>query len=422
MQFRAEQADVLQHVTVDRWIRIAPQIHARISELCGVRCSIIDVLSRADGGALVVVQMPAHLSENATFTKLDEITASRLLRTRLTVEERAIVQDLQISGTSTRGCFSRLNWLDEALAWVRHVLDLPRTVNVDEAIQHTVEPERVLVSIVLSDGRRYWLKGPIGHEGAIIEELGRTSSAYVPQFIHSSTRLNLFLLGDGGNPIGTSAISTHDTTQIGRSFARLQRNRSLTDKALATLVPDLPSTEQILGHLITHLHLGMSARESQQLAYYALELGLKPRELADGLKRILATLSQGSHLTVLTHDDLHGGNILRGPHGYIFTDWEHIRLGYPFECICALQLLTQDAAAKQSLLDAYSAEWRGALQDCTIKTLIDVSLPLGIATRLYREMKHMESDAPWSPFSRKHRSRILLKQLDQCIRKMFTTS
>jgi len=283
---------------------------------------------------------------------------------------RWVTRSLSAGGTA----WSRPGWLAEATAWVS-----AHAGPVSDVEQVRVSEFSTVVRMVAADRVRYFkaVAPAAALEPPATAALARRT-AHVPPVL-AVDRARRFLLSEAfeGKPLATGDVAVW--TDVARALGELQRDcigavselRALgcEVKLMATLVEPLSALLADADALLVGEPAGLTAEELGTLRTLA------PRLVADA-----RALDAGPLPLTVDHGDLWPSNVLVGPGGHAFVDWEDVRIAHPF--VSPFQLLAgahlerrfaDEAAAYAAVREAYLAGWSGWAPVPRLREAFDVA-------------------------------------------------
>ncbi len=323
----------LPQLLVPRWTRAARSITIQIKERWNAKGIIIDFLGDHPGGGNVVIATRAdeHKGLGASGTAwgpLRSVPSSELSR-----EERAVVEKLLAEGSTGRGPFSRIGWIEELLAWTSRELGLERSQLSDEAVQLNAAAADALVHISSTRGDGYWFKacgGSHPNERSITTTLARSCSGYVPAIVASHNKWNGWLMRDAGVPLSSSASMSDHAVEVIRRLGELQVATAPCVRELLLQGADdhrLPILREQISEILPSLEEAMC--EPGEHIGARIDAG-RLRRIADLIVEATQRLESIGIPDTLIHCDIGFENILAGPTGCVFIDWAHAGVGHPF--------------------------------------------------------------------------------------------
>jgi hypothetical protein len=309
-----------------------------------------------------------------------EIPIEQLMSSELSEEEFHRIE-LLFEG-KMKSFFSRLGWLDEAMAWI------------ESATGHKVSPKRdiaqwnagrgfVLLRVGSDDGRHYWLKAtgePNAHEFAITRLLSESYPDFLPRLIATRAEWNAWLTEDAGGPI-TDPPSATESVSAAMRMASLQ---ILTVDQTAQLLAAggfdqrLPVLRGNIDPIISYLIEAMAGQTSTKAAPLSRDRLL---ELAEILRDACLRLEALGIPATVIHNDLNPGNILTNGTECVFTDWSEAAVGNPF--IACERLCRLNPGHQERVRAAYRDCWADRLTAESIEEAIALTPLIAVYAYLY---------------------------------------
>jgi Ser/Thr protein kinase RdoA (MazF antagonist) len=212
----------------------------------------------------------------------------------------------------------------------------------------------------------------------------------------------LLLEAFAGEPLATADVAVW--AGVARALGELQRDcidaagelqaMGCTVTPATTLVEPLPALLADADALLVGERAGLTADEVATL-----------RTLEPGLAADARALDAGPLPLTVDHGDLWPSNVLVGPGGCAFVDWEDARVAHPF--FSAFQLLAgahmddrfaDEAAAYRTVRNAYLAGWRGWAREPSLRQAFDVAQDIAavaVAASYRRYPPDVVAAHPW---------------------------
>lgn len=352
-------------VEVSRWTRVAEQLQRKIKEAYGVHALILDILPSSKSSVGCVV---AEVLASVAGCQLLPVQADRLMRSGL--------DDLQGAGLaliledSVSATFSRLGWIDEAIAWVESSTG-SRLALTESIRQYNAGGAFSLIRFQTEDGKAYWMKAtgePNAHECSITLRLTELCNEFLPEVIATRPQWNAWLMSGSGYSVNELPEEPNALLGMLEGATRLMAQLQMRTE----------------GHGLTLLAAGafdqgiesMLSRVEQLFDYLAESMALQtsnkaPRLSNDRLRTIRAALEEALRrmealgmVDTVIHGDLNSGNILLTEGGCQFIDWAEAYVGNPIVSLQNILLLNRvsDTASHHAinarLSKRYAEEWR----------------------------------------------------------------
>lgn len=295
--------------------------------------------------------------------------------------------------------WSRPGWLAEALAWAAaHVGP------VSDVEQVRVSEFSTVVRIVAGGRVRYFkaVAPSAACEPPVTAALARRTAHVPPVLAVDGTRRFLLMESFAGEPLATGEVTVW--AAVARALGELQREcidgvselRALGCEVApaTTLVEPLSALLADAKALLVGEPAGLTADEVATLRTLA------PRLVADA-----RALDAGPLPLTVDHGDLWPSNVLVGPGGCAFVDWEDVRVAHPF--LSPFQLLAgahldrrfaDEAAAYAVVREAYLAGWSGWAPASLLREAFDVAhdvAAVAVAASYHRYPLAVVEAHPW---------------------------
>ncbi|MFL5300634.1 MAG: aminoglycoside phosphotransferase family protein [Anaeromyxobacteraceae bacterium] len=254
--------------------------------------------------------------------------------------------------------WSRPGWLAEALAWVS-----AHAGAVSDVEQVRVSEFSTVIRVVAGGRVRYFkaVAPPAAREPAVTAALARRTAHVPPVLAVDGARGFLLMEGFAGEPLATGDVAVW--ADVAAALGELQREcidavgelQALGCEVTraTTLVAPLSAMVTDADALLVGEAAGLTTDEVAALRTLA------PRVVADA-----RALDAGPLPLTVDHGDLWPSNVLVGPGGCAFVDWEDVRVAHPF--VSAFQLLAgahldrrfvDEPAAYTAVREAYLRGW-----------------------------------------------------------------
>lgn len=415
----------MPRIPVPRWTRAAQKITSEIRQRWNLRAWVIDFLGDQSGRENVAIAERIDerqgLLEDANVARYPLCAVPEY---ELSEAERAVVRKLIENGSTGRGPFSRLGWVEDLLTWSCEVLKLERSQLSNEFVQLNASADAALVHILTERGSRYWFKASGAahpHERHVTETLSQELPEYLPELVAIHRQWNGWLMRDAGVPFLASYDPSRLAIEVVRRLARLQTGA-------------LP----IAGRLLVdgcHDHRMPALRTQIQKVTPYLEAAMQETEADLGscvgparLRRIAALISEASLRIenmgipdTLMHCDISLDNILVGSRGCTFIDWAQASIGHPFitlEHLCAQFAQREDSQTViPRLRKTYLRVWEASLHGRFDRQALTFMPLVALASLLCCRSEWLTGNANRHPSSRSY-ARVLARQLDRIARQI----
>jgi hypothetical protein len=356
-------------------------IARHMRERFGVRVVILgraatefDAVTNRVGKADLAEPLVNHEPRSGRWWPRAALAAAEVL---LVADSRALVRrwaagDLTVAGDTP---WSRPGWHTAALAWI------VATAGPVGDVEQVRVSEFSTVLRVDAGGRTCYFKSvaeEAAREVAVTAALaGR--SAHLPRVVAVDTARRFLLMeAFAGEPLAAPE-DVDAWTAAARAYGELQRQcLDVVDqlRALGCAVAPAASLAEPFGALLDDRDAVLAGepaglREDQIAAL---------RDLVPELAAAAAALDSGPLPLALDHGDLWPSNVLVGPTGCAFVDWEDVRVAHPF--LSLFQLLTgayldrrftDHGAAVARIRDGYLADWSTWTGPAELATAFDAA-------------------------------------------------
>lgn len=416
---------ILPRIPVPRWTRAAQKVTSQIRQRWNLRAWVIDFLGDHPGRENLAIaeridERPGPLED----ANIACYPLSAVPEDELSDAERAVVRKLLEDGSTGRGPFSRLGWVEDLLTWSCEVLNVARSKLSNEFVQLNASADAALVHILTEEGTRYWFKAAgtaHPHERHVTETLSQELPEYLPELIAVHKQWNGWLTRDAGAPFLASHDRSRLAIEVVRRLARLQTGAlPFAGRLLVDGCHDhrMPALRTQIPKLTPYLEAAMQETEAD----FGLSIG--PARL----RRIAALIAEASLRIenmgipdTLMHCDVSLDNILVGSRGCTFIDWAQASIGHPFitlEHLCAQFAQHEDSRAIiPRLRKTYLHVWETSLHGRFDRHALIVMPLVALASLLCCRSEWLTRNAMRHPSSRSY-ARVLARQLDRIARQI----
>jgi hypothetical protein len=350
----------LPSVSIPQWARPAKQLCDVILTTWKLSVIILDFLRAEPFCAIAEVIMSGPLEA------LEAIALEQLQSSELSEQMLVQIESILANDCHTRGPFSRLGWIDEAIAWLEsetgEILSSKRDIE-----QYNAGGSSALIKFKMENYREYWMKAtgqPNVHELSITKLLSKLCRDFLPEFISSKSSWNAWLMvGEArlvsqipGEPLALFELLKNAV----ESMAKLQRQSegaSLDLLDAGVFDQRMNVFEKHNDELFDYLEEAMSFQTSIKAPRLA-------RERIQELRALFAEV--GQRLTALdlpitvVHGDMNFGNIVSGVQHCQFIDWCETYYGNPLITLQHLLMLNrvEDPTLRDSINRALRRKYR----------------------------------------------------------------
>jgi hypothetical protein len=412
----------LPRLSIPRWTRAAEQVQTAIEAMWGFKVIVTDFLRDRPGrDSIVLVELrrgdgTCAKSRAHLWAHLGDISESEIAG-----PERSIIQRLLVHGTTGRGVFSRIGWIDEALSWIGSQTGVDRSHFTADIKQLNAQADSALVRFDRKDAPAYWFKAagdPDSREFRVTAALAQLFPAYLPRLVASHETWKAWLMEDAGHPLDDTALPPLLRAVVLR-LAELQKAsaRHITallasgcgDQRIAVLRIRIPETMECLKNAMAQQNFSNTRRIGDA----------RLQEIGSILETACLTLETIGIPDTLIHNDLSFENILVGRNTCVFTDWATASIGNPF--VTFEHLRVQIAQEKKTeawvpqLTEIYQESWRAWLPSSQIKRAFSFVPLIAVASHFYSRREWLTSDRRHEPQFQSY-ARVLARQMDRAAR------
>jgi Phosphotransferase enzyme family len=408
----------LPRFNVQGWGRPAEQIQTIFANKWGLRVVVLDFLidSEHHSPCVVVELLSPYPCEGLTFASINSFGLDEL-----TDDERLTIEAMCACDVGTRGPFSRLGWISEAVRWIREAVGGDYDVSGDFQ-QYNAGGSFALVRFETKHGRGLWLKAtgdPNRHEFSITSVLSTLCPNYLPPLIVMRRDWNAWVMEDAGEPLDRRAdVSLFERVLI--SMAELQKMTiSHTDRLISAgaFPQSLAVLRQDAGEMIDYFRQTME----QQTSTKVLPLDEKRlSEIESVLVDACDSMEQLEIPETVLHNDLNLGNVLLRADSTIFADWCEVCVGNPFVTLDhflsrIFKDVTDRPGDREKLVASYKRSWLDSLPPVQIDRAIVLAPLLAIASYLYGRGALLRSPRRFEPSVQSY-ARSLARHMDRAAR------
>jgi hypothetical protein len=322
----------LPRVAIPKWTRLAEEISHVLLDNWGLKVVVLDLLA-GEGGDSGCVLAELCGSKREPHPALNNVWCSTadLAAGELSNAERAAVESLIATGSTGRGAFSRLGWLDDAMTWMASELSDRDFRFSGEFKQFNANASFCLIRLGNSNGPAYWLKAvgePNLKEYSITMALAKHCPKYVPNIAAARRDWNAWVMEDAGNRLAEPLL-LHELESAVISLAELQKcaiaNQEILlssgcfDQRATVLHAHIPE-------LIEYL-VGAMAKQTSTKVSRVTESRL--RQIGSILSDASVEMEALGIPKTLIHNDFTLGNILFDGSRCVLTDWAEGGIGTP---------------------------------------------------------------------------------------------
>ncbi len=378
----------LPRIIITSRARLAYQFEETARQRWNTAIVVIDILlGESNVSPCAVIEVRSRCWQFTDYG-LTSIPIEAFGDTDLSPSECLTIKKIIAGNIESRGPFSRIGWLDDAQAWVRHTVQ-DDDLRFDTIRQYTATGHFALVRFESSRGSIYWMKAvgvPNTHELQVTQAITRCCPRFVPPILAVRSDWNAWISVDSGQPVGTFSCFAL-CQQVAESLAQMQLASATHIEALRTNgCFDLRSSV-VLRHmpdLVSYLKAAMADQTSAKVEPIT---PIRLDELASLLCRASEAIESFGIPNTLIHNDLNPGNILFDGRNAVFIDWAEACIGMPWFTFHHLYTevveRNETHANPVQLKRAYLNHWRLFLDESQMERAFVLSRPLGIASYLF---------------------------------------
>jgi hypothetical protein len=286
--------------------------------------------------------------------------------------------------------FSRLGWLDEALAWIQASVPVGKIPFTGKTSQLNASGQFQLIRFDTERPPAYWLKAtghPNTHEYAITTFLASRTPDYLPRIVAARPDWNAWVMEEHGQSLYHSlSLATAKTALV--RLAELQQRWVGQEAALLAHGCHDHRLHILLAQIdaiIDYLDEAMRRQTSKKVAPMSRE---RLAALGEILKDTCAAALELSIPDTLLHNDISPGSILFDGSTCVFSDWAEAYLGNPFltlQQFCShLERCRSDAVEWiPELRSLYGQCWMDRLGAFTVERALAFSPLLAVLSYFY---------------------------------------
>jgi hypothetical protein len=417
---RTDTGDYLPSVHIPRGTRVARELQKAIRNTWNLDVIVLD-LSRCGGGELPWAV--AEVFSSTSPAALHAVDPANLMK--FGPNERSAQLVSVLNGESfSDSIFSRIGWIDEAIAWLEAETGKRLSSN-NEIEQYNAGGGFSLVRFRMQDESNYWLKAtgePNSHEFAVTCLLSELAGEYLPRVISTRPDWNAWVMSGESAERGELRPDPSSLLEdAAESMAALQvktvghRSNLLTVGAIdQSMAVFQKHSEELFNFLDEAMGLQTSPKAPRVEA-------IRLREIRVIFEDTCCRMEDLDLPQTIIHGDMNWGNILEGPNHCRFLDWSEAYVGCPFVTLPHLLLLNQaEDPEKRTVLDAslkerYKQIWLRSCDETTIDEGFAYMSLLAIASALYGRCDWLTTSARDDP-RRQVYARNLTRHLDRAAR------
>jgi hypothetical protein len=365
----------LLRVSIPTGSRIARRLRVEMLRKWGIDVVVLDLLPNGEGNTSCAV---AELLKTDTPIRFSAARADEIPDNELTEPERT--QLLRVLADEVPNPFSRIGWLNEAIAWVESTTgyNLNPTSGVE---QYNAGGAFTLLHLSMEGGQSYWLKAtgaPNSHERQMTQLLSTLCPSSLPRIIAEKADWNAWLMTD--EALGLTSLPT-DPDDLVRLFGRaVQSLAELQVKTVGresmlfgagALDQRLDVIRKNVNELFDYIAEAMSLQTSAKVP--RIETG-RLKEMRDILEKLCDHVERLDIPSSILHGDMNLGNLIFTEDHCQFIDWCEGYVGHPLVTFQHLLLLNsvEDLTVKARVDDALKETYKAAMSTvCNLQHLTE---------------------------------------------------
>jgi hypothetical protein len=408
---RGEAAMRLPRIALPKRRRLAGQLQEAARTAWNIGVIVLDFLPETQSSlpcAIVEIVSPGS-DHRLTATRAGEIPAEDL-----NPEEREILDAILADRGPSRGPFSHVGWIKDAIEWIQAEVG-PGVSFTQDIRQYNAGGRFALARFGTTSGPAFWFKAtgePNAHEFRLTRKLADLCPEYIPPQIAFREEWNAWLMEEAGQPLESWTLS--DFEQAAVTLAALQGKASeraidfLDAGAFDQRVHRLRSS---LSEVIDFLVEATGRQTSTRVPRIDCQ---RLRELQGILQDACSRMEELGIPDTLIHNDLSPGNMLFQGTRCIFTDWCEVGVGNPFfafQYLANLQPCPREGWTRR-LQEVYGRSWRGLLKESQIEQAFALTPLLAVYSYLLGRGDWLHSAQCTDPYVESH-ARSLARHMDR---------
>lgn len=318
----------LPRIVVPRWTRLGESVAGAIADRWHLRSLLLSCArEEATSDILAIVEIRSSATGSALTAMPSGVILEQLPSGLKSALER-IIQHHVSDGEP----FSRLGWLDEAMAWIQDAFPANKIPFTGKTSQLNASGQFQLIRLDTERPPAYWLKAtghPNTHEYAVTTFLASRTPEYLPRIVAARPDWNAWVMEEHGQSLYHS-LSLETAENVLVRLAELQQRWIGQEAALLAHGCHDHRLHILLAQIdaiVDYLDEAMRRQTSTKVAPMSRE---RLASLGETLKDTCAAAIELSIPDTLLHNDISPGSILFDGSSYVFTDWAEAYLGNPF--------------------------------------------------------------------------------------------
>jgi hypothetical protein len=379
----------LPRVAIPKWTRPAQEVSRIVGDNWALNVVVIDFFGEQYfGPECVVAELLQSEGEVGLGTGRTWCSVTELVDSELRGSELAMIEDLVAGGTTVQGPFSRLGWLDDAVAWIgaeRSARDFHFT---GELQQFNANGRFRLVRLGNSRGPAYWLKAvgePNLNEFTVTVALAKHLPEYLPNVVAMRPEWSAWVMEDAGNQI-TEPLILNELERATLCLAELQKNSIEHTQTLLSSGCFDQRTTVLHTRIPEIIHYLIDAMANQTSTKEPRLTEARLREIGSILSNVCVEIEALGIPEALIHNDFTLGNVLFNGSRCVLTDWAEACIGCPLATYQHLRAyVSRDPQGLRwlpGLDDLYKRSWSDVLSESQVGRAITLAPPFAIASYL----------------------------------------
>jgi hypothetical protein len=377
---------VLPQIVIPPWTRLGESVTAAIADRWHLTCVLLSCVREEPAGSfLAIVEVRSRQANLALMPVPGEVIVESL-----PPQQKNRLEEILYNHVSENKPFSRLGWLDDALAWIQKSVREGKIHFTGKTSQFNASGQFQLIRLDTEHLPAYWLKAtgsPNTHEYDITTFLASKTPDYLPRIVAARPDWNAWVMEEYGHSLYDSL--SLETAKIALTrLAELQQYWIGQEAALlAHGCHDhrLPVLRAQIHPIIDYLDEAMHCQTSTKVAPMNRE---RLAALGEVLKDACDAALELPVPDTLLHNDISPGSILFDGSTCVFTDWAEAYLGNPFltlQQFCShLERSDSDALRWISeLRSLYGQCWMDRLGAPTVERTLALSPLLAVLSYFY---------------------------------------
>jgi hypothetical protein len=376
----------LPRIVIPRWTRLGESVTAAIADRWQLASLVLSCAREEPSSDLLAIVEVCSPVTNSELTPVPSSTIVEQLPSGLKNPLERILHN----HVPDNEPFSRLGWLDEALAWIQASIPAGRIPFTGKTSQLNASGQFQLIRFDTERPPAYWLKAtghPNIHEYAITTLLASGTPEYLPRIVAARPDWNAWVMEEHGQSLYHSLSMATAKIALVRLAELQQRWVGQEAALLAHGCHDhrLHVLRSQIDAIIDYLDETMCRQTSTKVA--PMSRG-RLVALGDILKDTCAAALALPISDTLLHNDISPGSILFDGSTCVFTDWAEAYLGNPFltlQQFCSHIERSCPEAANwiPELRSLYGQCWMDRLGASTVERALTLSPLLAVLSYFY---------------------------------------